>query len=172
MTIHPVFTDAFRTALVRAANEARRIGSGEVDGAHLLLGLTCEPDATADAIWEAAGTEGPIVYWRTMSLIQVSEPLDASTELPYTESAREVLRVAVDEADAGGDRLVGTEHLLLGLIREGGLPAAVLRSLGLLPGRVRWIARTRRTLPASPVRLVRDTLSRIAERLGDTDRKL
>jgi ATP-dependent Clp protease ATP-binding subunit ClpC len=164
------FSDGVRTALVRAAGEAQRLQSDEIAPEHLLLGLTWRSDDRTDAMWEGLGVDASLVYWRTMAAVETPDRSGSNADLPYTEPAREVLKRAMKEAEALGDPLVGTEHLLLALIIEGGVPAQVLSSLGVTLTDARQLAGWRGTsAPGRVLREFRGALRQIAEELKRSD---
>ena len=133
------FTQRAQKVLYLAQEEARRLNYSYVDTEHLLLGLIREGEGVAARALNFLGIEAEKA--RTMveemvEKVQGPEP----REMTLTPRAKRILELAVDEARRMGHNYVGTEHLLLGLIREGeGIAAQVLNSLGVDQEKVRQI---------------------------------
>jgi ATP-dependent Clp protease ATP-binding subunit ClpC len=122
------FTDRARLVVVRAQEEARTLDHNYVGPEHLLLGLTHESIGGAGARALGIGLEA--VRQRVEEIIGRGEQAP-SGHIPFTPRAKEVLKLALDEAIQLDHRYIGTEHILLGLIREGDSVAAhVLTELG------------------------------------------
>jgi hypothetical protein len=128
------FTERARAVLAGAAVEARRLGHRSVGTEHLLLALFDPPDSVAARVLAALGltrseTEERV---RARTSRAAGSPRSALPAEPtFTGRAKEALRAAVEEALGLGHTDVGTEHLLLGVSRQGGGAAAgVLASLG------------------------------------------
>ncbi|MBP2649555.1 MAG: clpC [Firmicutes bacterium] len=123
------FTERARKVLVLAQQEAGRLGHRYIGTEHLLLGLVHEGDgvaakalATLNINLEAVRAQVEKVIGRGEG--QIMEP-------NYTPRAKKVIELSVEEAGRLGHNYIGTEHLLLGLIREGeGVAAQVLASMG------------------------------------------
>jgi ATP-dependent Clp protease ATP-binding subunit ClpC len=125
------FLDSVRLALARAREEAMRLGHPYVGAEHILLGLL----DTATGV--TARVLQPVDIARLRSGIEQrvhagnGEPQSAG-DLPYTSRAKRVLELAMHEARELRSDAVGTEHLLLGLLRDGrGIAAAMLTEAGL-----------------------------------------
>ncbi len=134
------FTTRVRGALIKAREEALRRHHDSVGTEHLLLGLLLEDDIPVKDIIETLGAQ-PIdlqsAVERMISSGRAKMGLDAS-ELPYTPRARVVLDQAIAAARESGDGYVGTQHLLLGIIREKqGVAARALESVGFTEPRLR-----------------------------------
>ncbi|HUT75092.1 MAG TPA: 6-carboxytetrahydropterin synthase QueD [Armatimonadota bacterium] len=138
------FTDPATRVLQYAQDEARKLGASTVGTEHVLLGLLREGDGIAARVLERLG----ISLGRVRSEIHRQlGPIDnrISTEAPinWSPKAKRVLELALEEANELNPRLglpsyIDTEHILLGLIREGeGQAAGVLRSMGVDLDRVR-----------------------------------
>jgi ATP-dependent Clp protease ATP-binding subunit ClpC len=125
------FTDRARLTVVRAQEEARLLHHHDMGPEHLLLGLTHERvGGTAARTLESLGISPAAVRQQVEEITTRGEELP-SGHLPFTPQAKDVLRLSVDEAAQLGHRYVGTEHLLLGLIRGAdGVAAQVLTGLG------------------------------------------
>jgi uncharacterized protein (TIGR03435 family) len=118
------FTERARRVLFYARSEVSQLGSRTLEPEHLLLGLLREPKGlghrilarTADTV---DGLRGDIA-----GRLMVHDPVPESEEIPFSASYKRALQYAVEEADRLLDGQVGTEHLLLGLLREEGSVAA------------------------------------------------
>lgn len=127
------FTDRTRTVLEMAREEAIRLHHGFVGTEHILLGLVREGEGVAAAVLEKVGiSSGQVRQAVESCLREGSEAIPAKGELPYTSRAKKVLEFAMTEARELSHSYVGTEHILLGLLREKkGIAADVLTKLGL-----------------------------------------
>ncbi len=125
------FTDQARRAVVLALEEARMLNHNHVGTEHLLLGLIHEGEGVAARALEALGASLDDVRGDVEGIIgRGTEPVRGP--VPFTPRAREVLELSLRESRQLGQSSVGTEHLLLGLIREGdGVAARVLAGRGL-----------------------------------------
>ena len=128
------FTTRVRGALIKARDEAHRRNHEYVGTEHLLLGLLAEDDTLVMDVFENLGVR-PIDIQTTVTGYLTDGPPSIRSrihDLPYTARARVVLDQAIDTAHEFGDGYVGTQHLLLGLIRERtGLAATALTAAGL-----------------------------------------
>jgi ATP-dependent Clp protease ATP-binding subunit ClpA len=128
------FTQRVRGALIKAREEAHRRHHEYVGTEHLLLGLLEEDDALVMDVLENLGARPYEIQTAVEHMVQNGEPtLKARLpDLPYTPRARVVLDQAIAVAHEFGDGYVGTQHLLLGLIREKqGIAAQALISAGM-----------------------------------------
>ncbi|MDP9371928.1 MAG: hypothetical protein M3Q65_05645, partial [Chloroflexota bacterium] len=131
------FTERARRVLTLAREEAQRFGHNYIGTEHLLLGLVREGDGVAARVLGNLGVELPRVRTAVEFIIGRGESLIMG-EIGLTPRAKKVIELAVDEARRLNHHYVGTEHLLLGLIREGeGIAAGVLESMGVSLGKVR-----------------------------------
>ncbi|HJQ12636.1 MAG TPA: Clp protease N-terminal domain-containing protein [Gemmatimonadaceae bacterium] len=114
------FTNRVRGALIKARDEAHRRNHEYVGTEHLLLGLLAEDDTLVMDVLENLGASPSRVQGFVEDMIQNGQPFARSRipDLPYTPRARVVLDQAISVAHEFGDGYVGTQHLLLGLIRE------------------------------------------------------
>ena len=114
------FTNRVRGALIKARDEAHRRDHEYVGTEHLLLGLLSEDDALVMDVLDNLGASPSHVYSLVEGMIQNGTPTSRSRipDLPYTPRARVVLDQAIAVAHEFGDGYVGTQHLLLGIIRE------------------------------------------------------
>lgn len=124
------FTERARKVVFYAQEEAQKFGEGYVSTEHLLLGLVREPDSVAARVLEKIG----IGLSRIRSEVEKQLPRGDHKpvqEMTLTPRAKRVIDLAYDEARTLNNNYIGTEHLLLGLIREGdGLAGRVLAKLG------------------------------------------
>jgi len=124
------FTERARKVVFYAQEEAQKFGEGYVSTEHLLLGLVRESDSVAARVLERLG----VSLGRIRQEVEKQLPRgDArpSQEMTLTPRAKRVIDLAYDEARNLNNSYIGTEHLLLGLIREGdGLAGRVLAKLG------------------------------------------
>lgn len=125
------FTDRARLVVVRAQEEARTLDHDHVGPEHLLLGLVHESiGGVAGKALESLGIGLEAVRHRVEAVIGRGEEAP-SGHVPFTPQAKEVLRLSLDEAVQLGHHYVGTEHILLGVIRGGdGVAARALTGLG------------------------------------------
>ncbi|MCR4398617.1 MAG: ATP-dependent Clp protease ATP-binding subunit ClpC, partial [Firmicutes bacterium] len=124
------FTERAQRVLVLAQEEARRLGHEYVGTEHLLLGLIREGSGIAARTLQSMGVELGTVQAEVEKVIGKSDA-PTSGEISITPRAKKVLELTAEEARLLGHNYIGTEHLLLGLIREGeGVAAQVLSRLG------------------------------------------
>jgi ATP-dependent Clp protease ATP-binding subunit ClpC len=131
------FTDRARRVLTLAQDEAQRFNHNYIGTEHLLLGLVREGEGVAARVLENMNVELPKVRTAVEFIIgRGDRPVVGEVEL--TPRAKRVIELAIDEARRLGHNYIGTEHLLLGLVREGeGIAAGVLESLGVSLDQVR-----------------------------------
>ncbi len=131
------FTDRARKVLTLAQEEAQRFNHNYIGTEHLLLGLVRENDGVAAKVLANMGVQLSKVRSAVEFIIGRGESV-VTSELGLTPRAKKVLELAIDEARRLNHHYIGTEHLLLGLVREGeGIAAGVLESLGVNLERVR-----------------------------------
>ncbi len=124
------FTERARRVVLHAQKEATRLRHNVVGTEHLLLGLVKEGEGVAAKALESLDIDLEKVRMEVERIIGVGEQVILG-EVPFTPRAKRVLELALDEARQLGHNYVGTEHILLGLIREGeGVAAQVLKNLG------------------------------------------
>jgi DNA-binding transcriptional regulator YhcF (GntR family) len=125
------FTDRVRKVLAMAREEAIRLQHDYVGTEHLLLGLIREGGGVAAKVLKSLDAEPKQVGERIEESVRRGNATITLGELPYTSRAKKVLSFAMDEARLMNHSYVGTEHLLLGLLREEkGIAAQVLNQLG------------------------------------------
>jgi ATP-dependent Clp protease ATP-binding subunit ClpA len=132
------FTDRARQVVVLAQEEARTLDHDHVGTEHLLLGLVREGDGVGARALGVMGISLPAVRAKVEAIIGRGEGAPPRGRIPFSRRAKKVLELSLREALQLGVSYIGTEHLLLGLIREGeGVAAQVLHELGADLGRVR-----------------------------------
>jgi ATP-dependent Clp protease ATP-binding subunit ClpC len=125
------FTDRVRKVLAMAREEAIRLQHDYVGTEHILLGLIREGEGVAAAVLTNLNVDLEQIHERIEEAVRKGKATIALGELPYTSRAKKVLEYAMAEARELNHSYVGTEHLLLGLLREEkGIAAQVLNSLG------------------------------------------
>lgn len=137
-------TQTARRVIFAAYYIAGRVGSKKIDTEHLLLGLLSTDKSLARRFFGSPWAAETI--WK---MVEQSKPLQekvqGSVELPLSDASKRVLAFAAEEADVAPSRRIGTEHLLLGLLREeAGLAAEILRERSIR------LIETRRELQANP----------------------
>jgi len=131
------FTDRGRRVLVLAQEEARLLGHGFIGTEHILLGLIHEGDGVGAKALESVGISLDAVRAAVAEVVGSSGQSSIGSP-PFTPRAKKVLELSLREALQLGHSYIGTEHLLLGLLREGeGVAVTVLVSLGADLSRVR-----------------------------------
>ncbi|MEX2281305.1 MAG: Clp protease N-terminal domain-containing protein [Gemmatimonadota bacterium] len=126
------FTDRVRKVLALAREEAIRMQHDYVGTEHLLLGLLSEGQGVAMAVLQRADIIAAEVRDRINDSVRQGKSTIALGELPYTSRSKKVLEYAMGAAKHFDHKYVGTEHLLIGLLKEEkGIAAQVLNSLGL-----------------------------------------
>jgi len=141
------FTERARRVLTLAQEEAQRFNHNYIGTEHLLLGLVREGDGVAAKVLANLGVELNKVRSAVEFIIGRGDRA-VMGEIGLTPRAKKVIELAVDEARRLNHHYIGTEHVLLGLVREGeGIAAGVLESLGVNLERVR--AETTRILSQS-----------------------
>jgi ATP-dependent Clp protease ATP-binding subunit ClpC len=131
------FTERARKVLSLAQDEAQRFNHNYIGTEHLLLGLVREGDGVAAKVLANLGVELNKVRSAVEFIIGRGDRIVLG-EIGLTPRAKKVIELAVDEARRLNHHYIGTEHLLLGLVREGeGIAAGVLESLGVNLEKVR-----------------------------------
>jgi ATP-dependent Clp protease ATP-binding subunit ClpC len=131
------FTERARRVLTLAQEEALRFNHNYIGTEHLLLGLVREGEGVAAKVLANLGVELNKVRSAVEFIIGRGDRA-VMGEIGLTPRAKKVIELAVDEARRLGHHYIGTEHLLLGLVREGeGIAAGVLESLGVSLDKVR-----------------------------------
>jgi ATP-dependent Clp protease ATP-binding subunit ClpA len=156
--------------LTLAQEEARLLNHSFIGTEHLLLGLIHEGDGVAARTLDSLGISLEAVRQKVKETIQMAGTAPSASP-PFTPRAKKVLELSLREALQLGHHYIGTEHLLLGLVREGeGVGAQVLISLGadlasvrdrvleFLSGHVGNVGKRERPLPATRPRMNRAPL--------------
>ena len=131
------FTDRARRVVVLAQEEARLLNHNYIGTEHILLGLIHEGEGVAAKALESLGISLEAVRAQVEEIIGHGGQAP-SGHIPFTPRAKKVLELSLREALQLGHNYIGTEHILLGLIREGeGVAAQVLVKLGADLSRVR-----------------------------------
>jgi ATP-dependent Clp protease ATP-binding subunit ClpC len=175
------FTDRARRTVVLAQEEARLLQHNYIGTEHILLGLIREGEGVAAKALESLGIGLEAVRQQVEEIIGRGQQAP-SGHIPFTPRAKKVLELALREAIQLGHTYIGTEHILLGLIREGdGVAAQVLVRLGADLNRTRLQvievlhghhggAGVMRMGPAGDT--LADRLASIAARLTEIERRL
>jgi ClpA/ClpB-like protein len=156
MTWEPVgvferFTERARRVVVLAQEESRALGNDHVGTEHILLGLLGEEEGLASRVLESLQVTLEDVRKQVVRTAGSDEPVRLE-HIPFTPGARKVLVRALDEALSLGQNSVGTEHILLGLLRKDeGVGVPILLELGASAEMVRGLVLE--SLSAGPVRL-------------------
>ena len=124
------FSDSARRVVVLAQEEARKINHNYIGTEHLLLGLIQEGEGIAARALESMHVELDAVRSQVVEIIGLGST-PPSGHIPFTPRAKKVLELSLREALQLGHNYIGTEHIMLGLLREGeGVAAKVLVKLG------------------------------------------
>jgi ATP-dependent Clp protease ATP-binding subunit ClpA len=131
------FTDRARRVVVLAQEESRMLNHNYIGTEHILLGLIHEGDGIAAKALESLNISLEAVRQQVEEIIGQGQAAPTG-HIPFTPRAKKVLELSLREALQLGHNYIGTEHILLGLIREGeGVAAQVLKKLGADLNRVR-----------------------------------
>lgn len=131
------FTERARKSIVLAQEEAQRLGNNYIGTEHLLLGIISEGESVAAKVLENLDIKLKRVRAEVEAIVgKGSKP--TNQEMVFTPRAKRVIELAFEEARNLSHNYIGTEHLLLGLVKEGeGVAARVLSNLGVDPGKIR-----------------------------------
>ncbi|MBI3822269.1 MAG: hypothetical protein HY289_06275 [Planctomycetes bacterium] len=125
------FTDRARKVMQLTADEAMRFNHEYIGTEHLLLALISEGSGVAANVLKNLEVNMHKVRFEVERIVQAGPDMVMTGRRPQTPRAKKALEFAIEEARALGHDLVGTEHLLLGVLREGeGLAAQVLMNMG------------------------------------------
>jgi ATP-dependent Clp protease ATP-binding subunit ClpC len=131
------FTDRARCVVVLAQDEARRLSHNYIGTEHILLGLIHEGEGVGAKALESLGISLDAVRQQVEEIIGQGRQAP-SGHIPFTPRAKKIMELSLRESQQLGHNYIGTEHILLGLIREGdGVAAQVLVKLGADLNRVR-----------------------------------
>src|SRR3989338_8558447 len=132
------FTERARKVIILAKEEAKRFNHDYIGTEHILLGLIRECEGVAAAVLQNLGMSLEQIRLEVEKLVHPGPSTVVSGDLPFTPKSKKVVEFAMDEAHSLGHNYIGTEHLLLGLIRETeGIASQVLMNLGLSLDKVR-----------------------------------
>lgn len=146
------FTERARKAVFFAQEEAKDFGEGYVTTEHLLLGLLRDRDSLACRVLNDLGASPEAVREAVVKHLPRAQR-KSTHEMMLTPRAKSAIDLAYDEARALDNDYIGTEHLLLGLIREGqGLAGRVLASFGITVAAARGVARSLQELTRGDTR--------------------
>lgn len=119
------YTESARRTLFFARYEVSALGATQIEPGHLLLGLLREPEGLVGRILAAAHVSLASIR-REVEGIPARETISTSVEIPFASAAQAVLQAAAEEAERLLHSYIGTEHLLLGLLRVEDSPAATI----------------------------------------------
>src|SRR4051812_39168260 len=126
------YTEKARRVIFFARYEASQGGAGDIAPGHLLLGISREDKSLLKQLLPNRNGSIDMMRSQIHARLAKGERIPTSVELPLAPESKRVLHLAHEESDRLQDRHIGTEHLLLGLMREDGSVAAeVLREMGL-----------------------------------------
>ena len=126
------FTERARKVILLAKQEAKRFNHDYIGTEHILLGLLREGEGVAAAVLQSLGMNLNNIRLEVEKLVQIGPATIVTGDLPFTPKAKKVMELAMEEARTLGHNYIGTEHLLLGLIREGeGVASQVFMNMGL-----------------------------------------
>ena len=126
------FTERARKVIILAKEEAKRFNHDYIGTEHILLGLVREGEGVAATVLERMGVSLENIRLEIEKLVQPGPATQIIGDLPFTPRAKKALELAAEEARSLGHNYIGTEHLLLGLIREEeGVASQVLLNLNL-----------------------------------------
>jgi ATP-dependent Clp protease ATP-binding subunit ClpC len=126
------FTERARKVIILAKEEARRFNHDYIGTEHILLGLIREGEGVAAAVLQNMGMSLETIRLEVEKLVKPGPTTQILGDIPFTPRAKKVLELGAEEARSLGHNYIGTEHILLGLIREGeGVASQVLLNMGL-----------------------------------------
>ena len=132
------FTERARKVILLAKEEAKRFNHDYIGTEHILLGLIREGEGVAAVVLQKMGLNLQQIRMEIEKIVKPGPPMVVSGDIPFTPTAKKVIELSSEEARALGHNYIGTEHILLGLIREGeGVASQVLVNLGLDLNKVR-----------------------------------
>jgi ATP-dependent Clp protease ATP-binding subunit ClpC len=131
------FTERAKHVVSAAREEATRLGSEYVRTEHILLGLCREPEGIAAKALENLGVDIDALAMEIEQQVQPGTAEVSGDDIAFTPRAKKVLELAVEEARRFNHSYIGTEHILLGLLKEGeGIAAKVLQDMKIDLGRI------------------------------------
>ena len=173
------FTDRARRVVVKAQEEARGLGHDYIGPEHILLGLVDEGSGVGVRALEAMGLSLDAVRHRVEEAAGRGQEPTREGHIPFTAQAKKVLELSLREALQLGHTYIGTEHILLGLLREGeGVAARVLADFSIDLNRARQqvsqLLAGRQAAAGVPAVAedLRERLASVAARLAVIERRL
>ncbi len=125
------FTRRAQKVILLAQEESRRLGYPYIGTEHLLLGLIHEGEGVAAKVLAEMDVDAERIRAAIEKMVEPGQSAGSPIEVSFTPRAKKVMELAMDEARQLGHNYVGTEHILLGLIREGeGVAAQILTGMG------------------------------------------
>jgi ATP-dependent Clp protease ATP-binding subunit ClpC len=125
------FTERAREVVVLAQEEARNLRHNYIGTEHMLLGLLREKEGVAARVLESLDVTLDEVRAQVLRVVGAGDQPLVSGQIPFTPRAKKVLELSLREAMALGHRYIGTEHVLLGVVRENeGVAARILLDFG------------------------------------------
>jgi len=132
------FTERARKVILLAKEEAKRFNHDYIGTEHILLGLLKEGEGVAATLLKKVGLSLDKLRIEIEKLVKAGPSTMVSGDIPFTPKAKKVIELAMEEARTMGHNYIGTEHLLLGLVREGeGIASRVLAEMNLDLAKVR-----------------------------------
>lgn len=125
------FTDRCRKVMALANQQAQRFNCEYIGSEHILLGLIKEGSGTGATVLKQLEISLPLLRDRVEGAIKAGPEAVLQGKLPQTPRAKKAIEHAIEEARSLGHDYVGTEHLLLGLVRDDGAAGTALRGFGL-----------------------------------------
>lgn len=126
------FTERARRVIILAKEEALRLNHDRIGTEHCLLALIRQGEGVAATVLLRLGISFDSIRFEIGKRVQLGDSGTATMDVPFTSCAKNMLTFADDEARLSGLNYIGTEHLLLGIMREEeGIAAQVLMNLGL-----------------------------------------
>jgi ATP-dependent Clp protease ATP-binding subunit ClpC len=128
------FTEKARISIKEAHDCAAELGHNYIGSEHMLAGLIREGSGVAAQVLEKCGITADDVVEKIKEYTGLGTPLDTNSELPLTPRTKRILELSAMEARRLGHKYIGTEHILMAIIREGnGVAAAILSRSGVTP---------------------------------------
>ena len=132
------FTERARKVILLAKEEAKRFNHDYIGTEHILLGLVREGEGVAAVVLQKVGVSLQQIRLEIEKIVKPGPSTVISGDIPFTPKAKKAIELSGEEARSLGHNYIGTEHILLGLIREGeGIASQVLLNLGLDLDKVR-----------------------------------
>ncbi|HEY4897982.1 MAG TPA: Clp protease N-terminal domain-containing protein [Solirubrobacteraceae bacterium] len=151
------FTERARQVVVLAQEEARTLKHNLIGTEHILLGLLREEEGLAARVLESLGITVERVRIEVMQVGAAPGEDVASGQIPFTPRAKNVLELALREALSLGHNYIGTEHILLGLVRENeGVAARILLDFDADSEKIRNAVRSMMPSPGTAMRVMHD----------------